>query len=102
MAEKNKKSKRALGRPSSALVRRLMAGGAACFMLAMVATTAWFVWKTLQDVDAVKNNDVSGSVRVESVDTTLLDKTLKKNADRVSDDRRAPDQIADPFRNPAS
>ncbi|HTK04357.1 MAG TPA: hypothetical protein VL500_02140 [Candidatus Eisenbacteria bacterium] len=81
---------------------RLATAGVITLSLAILGSTAWFIVTSLNHVAAVKTGDAQTPVKVEGVNTTLLEKAQKFIIDKSAADRRLGPNLGNPFIGPPS
>ena len=78
-------------------VTRLATAGVITLALAILVSTAWFINASLGKLAVAKNGTSAKPLKVEGVNTTLLDKVQKSMTDKSADDRRLGGSLGNPF-----
>lgn len=79
---------------------RLATAGVIALSLAILGGTAWFIYQSLNEVASTKTSDTQKPLKVEGVNTTLLEKTQKFIVDKSAADRRLGPNVGNPFIGP--
>lgn len=65
--------------------------------LALLSLTAWFIMSTLNEVAAVQQNETTDVLKIEGIDSQLLQKVKAARAQKTSDERRLGPDLPNPF-----
>lgn len=75
--------------------------GVAGFAVAILLLTGWFIVKSLGDVAVAKTSDGNKTLKIQGVNTQLLEKVQKFIADKSAADRKLGPDVKNPFAKPA-